>query len=466
MTSTGSGLAAVQQQVDHVQSVMQENVNVMVENLDKAEHLEGQSAALAVQAKAFHKTSRATRRHFFWQLCRQRLVIAGVCGVIVIVGLICIIVPYTSGGRGGSDGGGGAKGSTTVGARVATGSHVNRSSSTLVDWVQYAEGFFDEDEALASASPNATYRDSLGPQCAHELLQVEPSGRLVSSTGNLEEGDLGFTSYYVDSLGADGSAPLHSGDSTGARIGLEVVPGGRHAYALRAAGIDGLLVVCTRPVTLRAPSVRAEATVYVAQAGWHEAADELRAWADLGDRSRPISLLPGCAPRATRENVDVMGLRSSPAPGVAYTGKAFGEADPALLNDTWHWRTLQVDLGQVDSSVAVCVGLQSGAGAEEVYVDELRLLVNSSSGAGGAARAGCEPSSQLTPISRLPTLAVRGSCPPSGPGGGTVAAAAICSLLAVAALGFLAHVVLSKEASAVPPEVLLSRPHAAGIQSA
>ena len=44
-------VAAVQQQVDRVRTVMQDNVNVMVENMEKGSNLEARSADLASQAQ-------------------------------------------------------------------------------------------------------------------------------------------------------------------------------------------------------------------------------------------------------------------------------------------------------------------------------------------------------------------------------------------------------------------------------
>lgn len=87
-----------------------------------------------------------------------------------------------------------------------------------------------------------------------------------------------------------------------------------------------------------------------------------------------MTLLPNCSARATRETIDVLRLRGATAtPGRAYQGAPFAPGDPALLEDTWAWSALSADLGIVNRSVRLCVGLQSGAGAEEVYVDAMRL---------------------------------------------------------------------------------------------
>ena len=61
---------------------------------------------------------------------------------------------------------------------------------------------------------------------------------------------------------------------------------------------------------MEVPSGLASVSLYLAQAGWHEAADELRVWADVDGGERLVTLLPQCAARATRETIDVLGLRA------------------------------------------------------------------------------------------------------------------------------------------------------------
>ena len=87
-TTSGGGndpVAAVQAQVDAVTSTMQNNVNVMVDNMERTTQLEDASSQLAVQARAFQSTARTTRRHMWWQLCKQRLVVGGVLFLIVLL---------------------------------------------------------------------------------------------------------------------------------------------------------------------------------------------------------------------------------------------------------------------------------------------------------------------------------------------------------------------------------------------
>ena len=60
----------------------------MLANIDKTEVLENKSAELANQAKAFHKTARATKRHMCRQNAKMNILIACICLVVIIVSLI------------------------------------------------------------------------------------------------------------------------------------------------------------------------------------------------------------------------------------------------------------------------------------------------------------------------------------------------------------------------------------------
>lgn len=70
---------------------------------------------------------------------------------------------------------------------------------------------------------------------------------------------------------------------------------------------------------------------------------------------------------------------------LADTGAPNGPDDPASLPDAWKWHTLSVDLGTVRSTARICVGLQSGNGAEAVFVDAFQLQATN------ATAPGCTP---------------------------------------------------------------------------
>jgi len=67
----------------------------MLANIDKTEVLENKSAELANQAKAFHKTARATKRHMCRQNAKMNILIACICLVVIIVIIVSLIPSFT-----------------------------------------------------------------------------------------------------------------------------------------------------------------------------------------------------------------------------------------------------------------------------------------------------------------------------------------------------------------------------------
>ena len=268
-----------------------------------------------------------------------------------------------------------------------------------------------------SAHRNASVCDAVF-NCTHAIRRPdgiinEQDWRVVSSdsletsasSSNHDDGTHpGFRTYYANTLGvasAEDAGSIHNcSGSAGAQIGvvsktslprMKNVPEGANAYQFKASGVDGLIMMCFSPVLLRQPPAEsngglyaytAKVDAYLAQAGWHEEGDALRVWAETtvngGDQPgrRAVSMLPGCAHVATKHTVDMLMLRAQTAtPGqpYSYTGPPNGDGDPAILPDTWKWQTLSLDLSADVRSVGVCAGLQTGAGAEEFFVDNLRI---------------------------------------------------------------------------------------------
>ena len=126
------------------------------------------------------------------------------------------------------------------------------------------------------------YHDESGHRCTHELLrapmqttfahhyghahrQVERDGEIntttVQPTDGIAGNELGFQSFYADTLGADGSAALHSPCSNGSEVGVisssylvrdqGVVV---NLFEIKAWGTDGLVAVCTHALELGAPT--------------------------------------------------------------------------------------------------------------------------------------------------------------------------------------------------------------------
>jgi hypothetical protein len=91
----GARLQAVQAQVDTVQATMRENVNVMVENMERTSHLEAASASLSAQASQFQSASRATRRQMWWNNCKAKLICWG--GAALALTIFILIIAGSNG---------------------------------------------------------------------------------------------------------------------------------------------------------------------------------------------------------------------------------------------------------------------------------------------------------------------------------------------------------------------------------
>ena len=100
-------MRVVQEQVDGVKGVMQQNVNQMLENMDRTQHLETTTQELASTAKSFHKTAVKARRHFWLQNLKFKAAVGGA----LLIGLIIILAASGAfNGSGGDDGDGGGGG--------------------------------------------------------------------------------------------------------------------------------------------------------------------------------------------------------------------------------------------------------------------------------------------------------------------------------------------------------------------
>ena len=177
----------------------------------------------------------------------------------------------------------------------------------------YQETFANAPEASLAA--DARYTDPDGHKCAHMLepSSLENQRSICSKHSEEPTGPtiLGYDAFYVDTLGADGTAAMHT--EAGAKVGVVALgPSQRSTdgfvFELEASGIDGLTIVCSHPFTPDAPTpIVASTRVYISPKGWHEAADELRVWAEVGEAAPDVwqvSLLPECTPAATRESID------------------------------------------------------------------------------------------------------------------------------------------------------------------
>ena len=109
--------------------------------------------------------------------------------------------------------------------------------------------------------------------------------------------------------------------------------------------------------------------IYLSQKGWHEPNDRMLVW--MSTQNNAFTMLPKCAGSVTKGNVDALGLRApNPADG----------GDPSDVPEPYVWRTLRAKLGAGATTVSVCAALQTGAGAEALYLDNVALHEQSTAG--------------------------------------------------------------------------------------
>jgi hypothetical protein len=90
-------------------------------------------------------------------------------------------------------------------------------------------------------------------------------------------------------IGVVNSSSLAGTDMAGLRF-----PQGENGYQIRARGVDGFTFVCFDAVNYSAPAaVTVSVQAYVAQSGWHEGKDRLRAWAETGN-GQVSERVPAC----------------------------------------------------------------------------------------------------------------------------------------------------------------------------
>ena len=102
--------------------------------------------------------------------------------------------------------------------------------------------------------------------------------------------------------------------------------------------------------------------IYLSQKGWHGVKDRLLVW--MTTQQGAFTMLPKCTASVSKANVDALGLRA-PSPVV--------DGDPSSVPEPYEWRTLRARLGAGSRTVSVCAALQTGAGAEALYVDNVAL---------------------------------------------------------------------------------------------
>lgn len=82
-------LTAVKGKVDVVKSAMQENIQLLLANEEKMQHIEAATEHLASQADDFRGSAQALRNKMWWKMWKMRLLIGGLITAVLVI----IIVP-------------------------------------------------------------------------------------------------------------------------------------------------------------------------------------------------------------------------------------------------------------------------------------------------------------------------------------------------------------------------------------
>lgn len=82
-------LAQTHEKIEVVKTSMKENIQQLLLNSDKLEHIENATIHLNEQSQQFSRSSREMQRKMFWKMWKMRLIIIAV----VLIILIIIIVP-------------------------------------------------------------------------------------------------------------------------------------------------------------------------------------------------------------------------------------------------------------------------------------------------------------------------------------------------------------------------------------
>ena len=85
-------VAAVNDKVNEVKSIMNQNIQILLENHDKVEELENKSAHLAEQANMFRKAGKGLRKFYLWQNAKW----GAATGTAVTAGAAVVVTPITA----------------------------------------------------------------------------------------------------------------------------------------------------------------------------------------------------------------------------------------------------------------------------------------------------------------------------------------------------------------------------------
>lgn len=87
--ATTDHIDSIKSKLDIVKTSMKENIQQLLVNEEKMQHIENATVQLGEQSLAFRNSSKSLANKMWWQMWKTRLVIIG----IVVCVLVVIIVP-------------------------------------------------------------------------------------------------------------------------------------------------------------------------------------------------------------------------------------------------------------------------------------------------------------------------------------------------------------------------------------
>eukprot|EP00727_Mastigamoeba_balamuthi_P003048 m51a1_g12740 putative Synaptobrevin, VAMP family (95) ;mRNA; f:1476-2106 len=81
----------VQEQVEEVTSIMKNNVARTLDNMEKAEVIQGKTDDLVNNTRTFKRQATTIRKAMWWQNCKLWLIIGSILAVILLIIIIVLV---------------------------------------------------------------------------------------------------------------------------------------------------------------------------------------------------------------------------------------------------------------------------------------------------------------------------------------------------------------------------------------
>ena len=86
LSPTSSKVEILEKQVNDVQTILQNNIEIAIDNVDQTEDLESKTDSLSRFSKEFSVQAKKTKRKYYWKSKKLSLVIVGISSVLLYLG--------------------------------------------------------------------------------------------------------------------------------------------------------------------------------------------------------------------------------------------------------------------------------------------------------------------------------------------------------------------------------------------